>query len=202
MRTPIARGQSAQLELDGHGRWSVIVEATMPGRLAVAALASPPAERSALPGAQARLAVATPRGLVRTTGVVLAADPSGLFEIDLTAEPQVEQRRSHVRVAALLPGLVHPADGGHQPLHTYTLDVSGGGVLVAGAGPADVGAAVEITVKLPERDPLRTDGRIARRTREGHVALAFDGIDDDAREQLVRWIFERQRRDRHEAREI
>jgi c-di-GMP-binding flagellar brake protein YcgR len=60
---------------------------------------------------------------------------------------------------------------------------------------------VEVAVKLPDREPLRADARIARRTELGHAALVFDGIDESDREALVRWIFERQRLERRQARE-
>jgi c-di-GMP-binding flagellar brake protein YcgR len=86
-------------------------------------------------------------------------------------------------------------------LHTYTLDVSGGGLLVAGIGPADDGDEVVVTVKLPDREPLRVNGRVARRTAEGHAGLVLEDISDADREELVRWIFERQRLERAAARE-
>ena len=67
-------------------------------------------------------------------------------------------------MAARVPGLIAMPGHALKPLHTYTLDVSGGGLLVAGAGPAEIGTPVAVTVKLPDRDPLRSRGRIARRT--------------------------------------
>jgi hypothetical protein len=195
------RGQAVQLDLDRHGSWTAQVEAVMPDRLAVASLARLPIGGAELPGTPVRLASPTSRGLVRAQGVVLAADRAGIIEIALNADVVVEQRRHHVRISASLPGLVAPRNDEHPPLHTYTLDVSGGGVLVAGAGPAGVGAPVAITVKLPDREPLQTEGRIARRTDGGHVGLVFEGISEHERELLVRWIFERQRLERQAARE-
>jgi hypothetical protein len=198
----VARGQAVELELARHGRWTARVEAVLPDRLVVAAYARVPAATwGGLSGVPADVTITTPRGLVHAPGLVLAADRAGVIEIALNAEPRVDQRRDHVRVPSRLPGLVAPRDGSLPPLHTFTLDVSGGGVLIAGAAPADVGAPVEVTIKLPGSDPLRTDGRIARRTDEGHVALVFDGIAEPDREALVRWIFERQRLDRKAARE-
>jgi c-di-GMP-binding flagellar brake protein YcgR len=44
-------------------------------------------------------------------------------------------------------------------------------------------------------------GRVARRTAEGHAGLILEGISDADREELVRWIFERQRLERAAARE-
>ena len=197
----VVRGQAVHLELDRHGHWTGRVEAVMTDRLALAVMSRLPVDPVTLSGTAAALAVATPRGIVRGRGVVIAADRAGIVEIAITDDIELDQRREHVRVAAQVPGLVAPRDEGHPPLHTFTLDVSGGGILVAGVGPVGVGAPVAITVKLPDRDPLVTDGRIARRTDGGYVGLVFEGISEREREELVRWIFERQRLERQAARE-
>lgn len=198
----LVRGQAVQLELDRHGSWTARVEAVMPDRVAVSPLAQIPGDATALPGRPIRLASPSPRGVVRVEGVIVAADRSGLLEVELTADIEVDQRRDHVRIAARIPGLVAPRGGEHPALHTFTLDVSGGGVLLAGGGPvAEVGTPVLVTVKLPDRDPLRTEGVIARRTEAGSIGLEFAGIDETERELLVRWIFERQRLERQAARE-
>ena len=173
----------------------------MTDRLALAVMSRLPVDPATLSGTAAALAVATPRGIVRGRGVVIAADRAGIVEVAITEDIELDQRREHVRVTAQVPGLVAPRDEAHPPLHTFTLDVSGGGILVAGAGPADIGTPVAVTVKLPDRDPLVTDGRIARRTDGGYVGLVFEGISEPEREELVRWIFERQRLERQAARE-
>jgi c-di-GMP-binding flagellar brake protein YcgR len=173
----------------------------MTDRLAIAVMSRLTMDAAALSGTPVRLAVVTPRGLVRGRGVVLAADRAGIVEVELTDDVAIDQRREHVRVAAQVPGLVAPRDAARPPLHTFTLDVSGGGILVAGAGPVEVGTPVAVTVKLPDRDALSTDARIARRTGDGYVGLVFEGITETDREELVRWIFERQRLERRAARE-
>lgn len=200
MTRDIARGQAVRLELDRHGGWTARVEAVMSDRLAVAIATRLPGDATVLCGRAARADVVTARGVARVQGVVVAADRTGLVELEITDHVVVDQRREHVRVAARVPGLVARRDGEHGPLHTYTLDVSGGGLLLAGAGPADLGAPVSVTVKLPDRDPLVTDARIARRSDGGHVGLVFEGMDERDREALVRWIFERQRLERAAAR--
>ena len=196
----IARGQAVQVELGRHGSWTARIEAVMPDRIAVAALARLPAGAD-LAGLAGHVAIATPGGILRTEAVVIAADRVGLVELELTDELQIDQRREHVRIAASVPGLLAPRATGHAPLHTFTLDVSGGGLLVAGAGPAEIGTVVELTLKLPDREPLRSEARIARRTDGGHVGLVFHAISEDEREALVRWIFERQRLERAALRE-
>ena len=201
MNSAVTRGHAVRIDLDRHGSFTGRIEAVMTDRVALALTARLPVSAPELSGVAAALAVVTERGLVRGRGVVLAADRAGIVEIAITDDVEVDQRREHVRVAAQVPGLVAPRDAGHPPLHTFTLDVSGGGILVAGVGPAEIGQPVAITVKLPDRDPLSTDGRIARRTGDGYVGLVFEGMSEREREELVRWIFERQRLERRAARE-
>ena len=196
----VARGQAVQVELGRHGNWSARVEAVMADRIAVATIARLPAGAH-LAGLSGHVAIATSRGILRTQAVVLASDRAGLIELELTDELEIDQRREHVRIAASVPGVVAPRTEAHPPLHTFTLDVSGGGLLVAGAGPAEIGTVVEVTLKLPERDPLRSEARIARRTEGGHVGLVFHAISERERQALVRWIFERQRAERAALRE-
>ena len=185
-------GQPAHVRLDGHGEWTARIEGVEGERVAIAAIARLPTDHGALAGAQARVKVATARGVISITGIVMAADRTGLLELQLDGEPQVDQRRHHVRVPARVPGVVGPRDGSAPALHTFTIDVSGGGVLIAGAGPVEPGAPVAVTVKLPQQGSLTTDGRIARLTEGGYVALAFESIAEEQREALVRWIFEQQ----------
>ena len=193
----VARNQAARLVLHGHGEWTAQVEATLPDRLILTTLSVLPRDTA---GAGGEVAISTAIGILRADCVALGTDRNEVVELSIAGEHHVDQRRAHLRVAARVPGMV--ATPGHtlKPLHTYTLDVSGGGVLIAGAGPVDIGTPVAVTVKLPDRDPLRSRGVVTRRTDEGHVALAFDGMDADEREQLVRWIFERQRIELREAR--
>jgi hypothetical protein len=195
----VDRGQAVVIELDRYGRFTGRVEAAAGERLAIAALARLPVAPAELAGTAARVAVTTPRGIVRSLAVVMGADRSGLVEVEIVDELQVDQRREHVRVGLRLPGAVGPRDTSVGLLDTYTLDVSGGGVLVAGAGPADAGDPVAVLVKLPGSDPLHAEGRVARRSAAGHAAVAFERLDEQARELLVRMVFEQQRLERRAA---
>lgn len=189
----VAPGQAVALELEKAGTFNTQVDAVLEDRLLLIPLAKLPVERHRVLGLAAVAEVATPRGIWRAEGVVTSCDEGGRLEIGLAEDPKVDQRREHVRIESRLPGLI-VAQGveGQSALHTFTLDVSGGGILVAGAGNAPIGTPVRIQVKLPDRI-LESDARIARRTSEGHVGLAFEGMSTGEREALVRWIFERQR---------
>jgi hypothetical protein len=195
----VGRGHAVVIDFDRHGRFTGRVEAASGDRLAIAALARLPVDPADLAGTAARLSVTTPRGIVRSLAVVMGADPSGLVEVEIVDELEVDQRREHVRVGLRLPGAVGPRDVERGLLHTYTLDVSGGGVLVAGAGPADAGDPVAVIVKLPGAEALHAEGRVARRSAAGHAAVAFERLDEQARELLVRIVFEQQRLERRAA---
>lgn len=194
----VAKGQPARIVLLNHGDWTGRVESSLDDRIVVTTLARMPSE---LVGAGGDVTITTPRGILRAPCIVLAADRDGILELSLAGEHHFDQRRAHVRVGARVPGLVAPSGQSLRPLHTYTIDVSAGGLLIAGAGPAaEIGTQAEIVVKLPDRPPLRTIATVTRRTDEGHVALSFDRIDPADQETLVRWIFERQRIELSEAR--
>lgn len=190
----VAPGQSVQLDLGAAGTLNAHVDAILEDRMLLVPLAKLPIDRSRIVGVGASAEVTTPRGIWRARGVITSCDEGERIELGLHDAPQVDQRREHVRIETKLPGLIvaHTEEGPHSALHTFTLDVSGAGVLVAGAGTEPIGTPVRLQVKLPDR-VLETDAVIARRTPEGHVGLQFTGISTPQREALVRWIFERQR---------
>lgn len=189
----VAPGQSVQLRLGSAGTFATQVDAVLEDRLLLVPIAKLAVERHRIIGLAADAEVATPRGVWRAAGVVTSCDDGGRVEIGLAEDPKVDQRREHVRIESRLPGMiVAQSDGGRSALHTFTLDVSGAGVLVAGAGNEPIGTPVRLQVKLPDRI-LETDAVIARRTPDGHVGLRFEGMSEQQREALVRWIFERQR---------
>jgi len=195
-------GATGILALPGHGSHQVRVEWRSGELLAVALFARLPVLASSLIGASARLSYANARGLHRVAVAVLGTHRGGILELTMLGAAETDQRREHVRVAAPLPGVVAPADGARPPLHTYTIDVSGAGVLIAGAGPVQIGDAVAVTLKVPGADdPVTALSHIVRVEEDGHVAVAFDALGERERERLVRFVFERQRLERRAARD-
>jgi PilZ domain len=190
-------GQPAHVRLHQLGDFEGRVESASPERLKVAALHQVP-NSATLVGTSADLDIGTPRGVIHTAGTILEAGADGVLDIGIDADLRLDQRRQFVRVAARVPGVVGQGGAG-SPLHTYTLDVSAGGLLVAGAGDVEIGAPVSVTVKIPDRDPVEAAAVIARRTKQGHAALQFTDISEADREALIRWIFERQRLERQAA---
>jgi hypothetical protein len=185
--------QPAELRLHRLGGFRARIDAVLDGRVLVTPLAPLPVERDRVLGLAAEITVPTSRGMWVAEGSVTSTADDGTVEVRLARQAQVAQRREHVRLPTYLPAVVVPRDAAHPPLHTYTLDISGGGIQLAGAGPHEPGTAVTVTVKLTDDEPLTVDGRIARRTARGSVGIAFEDIAEDERERIVRWIFERQR---------
>ncbi len=196
-------GHRLTLELRDHGDVEARAEWVDGDRVGIALFQRLPVLPSSLVGTAADLVYATPRGLHRAPAAVLAARRGGVLELTVYAAPEVDQRRDHVRVAVRVPSTVRPADGHRPPLHTFTIDVSGAGVLVAGAGPVHAGDLVEVSLRLPDEEgPLVVaPAPVVRVDPGGRTAIAFDDLAGRERERLVRFVFERQRLERRAARE-
>lgn len=138
---------------------------------------------------------AGPRGRVRLGGSLAsqdAADPE-VVRLDSPRSIEVLQEREYVRIRAARPVLVFRARGGEQ-VQSFTVDVSGGGLLLA--GPDTLGAGEELTFTLtltPGVAPVSGRGRVVRIDAQGRRAVEFTSISDLDRRRLVRFIFECQR---------
>ena len=76
------------------------------------------------------------RGILRSRPMIMAADRGGPSASSYQGARD-RQRREHVRIAASVPASSCRAQRRTRRCTTFTLDVSGGGLLVAGAGPAE-----------------------------------------------------------------
>ncbi len=201
--TLLPPGTPVELELGAHGDHAARAEWCHGDRVGVAVPGPLPVLASALVGGPAAVVFPTPRGVHRVDVTVVAAARGGLFELLALTPAEVAQRREHVRVAAPLHATVEPADGSRPPLHTFTVDLSGAGVLLAGAGPVERGDLVSVTVRVPGGgEPVAAaSSRVVRRGATGHVAVAFGGLARADRERIVRYVFERQREERRAARQ-
>jgi c-di-GMP-binding flagellar brake protein YcgR len=92
--------------------------------------------------------------------------------------------------------LVYSAREGTR-IQSFTVDVSGGGLLLA--GPDTLGVGEELTFQLtltPGVTPVSGKGRVVRVDGRGRRAVEFESISDLDRRRLVRFIFECQREER------
>lgn len=139
------------------------------------------------------------RGRVRVRGTAVIEDPSepDLLRIDDPRSVEVLQEREYVRILSARPVLVLSA-GGAVEVQSYTVDVSGGGFLLAGPDSLKVGDEISFRLVLSQGVvPIAGRGRVVRIDTRGRLAVAIREISDLDRRRLVRFIFDCQRLERH-----
>jgi c-di-GMP-binding flagellar brake protein YcgR len=144
-------------------------------------------------GAAAHIEFTSPRGVHQLEGAV-GAVAGDLVRVRV-AEKRVVQRRDDVRVEAMVPVTLRLGDDdGATKLRTYTLDVSGGGFLIAGPDSLAIGERVQVALKLPDDpEPLDVLVTVVRETEAGLRGVAIDAISPHDERRLVRFVFDRQR---------
>lgn len=153
----------------------------------------------------ALLEYASARGIVRLRGEARLEHES-LLRFHVEGEPEVIQRRAHVRVHA--PQMValepEPADDDGDPtLRAFTIDVSGGGMLLSGAPHMQVGDRIGFELALGSgRAPVRGVARLVRLQPRGRGAFRFEEITERDRQRLIGFVFERLRNARAKTRGI
>jgi c-di-GMP-binding flagellar brake protein YcgR len=133
------------------------------------------------------------RGRVVLPATVVGEEPRERVRalvVEPAGEPDVIQRRGHVRAVSALPLEV---DAGRQTLQGVVEDVSGGGVRARIDGrPLAHGEAVRIRIPL-DFETVEANARVAEVYGGGRYGLEFGAIDDADRERLIRHVFERLR---------
>jgi c-di-GMP-binding flagellar brake protein YcgR len=138
------------------------------------------------------------RGRVRLRGTVVSQDAASPELLTLNAPRSVEvlQEREFVRIRSARPVLVYSAREGVR-VQSFTVDVSGGGLLLAGPDTLAVGEELTFQLTLtPGVTPVSGSGRVVRVDAQGRRAVEFESISDLDRRRLVRFIFECQRTER------
>jgi hypothetical protein len=138
------------------------------------------------------------RGRVRLQGTCVMEDPNDrdLVRINSPRSVEVLQEREYVRIRSARPVLVYSARE-QQQVQSYTVDVSGGGLLLAGPETLRVGEQVKFRLTLtPGELPVSGTGHVVRTDGHGRLGVVFDEISDLDRRRLVRFIFECQRAER------
>jgi len=134
----------------------------------------------------------SPRGLVRFHGHGMVQERD-LVRFDVSAAPEVTQRREFVRVPTAQKVEVAKARGG-DPIGAHAIDISGGGMLVSGAEALPLGAHVRFSLNLGAgMAPVEGHAQVVRAGDEGKRALVFDEISKSDRQRLIHFVFERQR---------
>ncbi|MBB4660979.1 PilZ domain-containing protein [Conexibacter arvalis] len=137
-----------------------------------------------------------PRGLVRIegSGRVLASDA---VQLTLEGAVEVQQRRDFVRVSAVRPLALARVDDENRVgrwVDTFTVNVSGNGLLASGPDTLQIDDAVRFRLRVVDGEPpIEGLGRVARTSDEGHRGIAIEELSDNDRRRLVAFIFERER---------
>jgi len=137
----------------------------------------------------------SPRGRVRLHGQFAMADPADpdLLRMREPRSVEVLQERRYVRIRAARPVLVY-CGGDRASIESFTVDVSGGGFLLAGPDTLAMGDEVSFRISIVAgADPVLGTGRVVRIDHMGRRAVAFETISDFDRRRLIRFIFESQR---------
>jgi hypothetical protein len=137
-------------------------------------------------------------GRVRLSGTVSVEGPNDpdLLRIEHPRSVEVLQQREYVRIKAARPVVMYDSRD-HLQIQSFTVDVSGGGLLLAGPETLKVGEEIEFQVTItPGVLPIKGTGRVVRTDARGRRAVSFESISDFDRRRLVRFIFECQRAER------
>ena len=136
----------------------------------------------------ATLEYATVRGIVRLHGAA-RFEPSSLVRFHAEGDAEVIQRRAFVRVHT--PQEVRlVADPAGDAVRVYTIDLSGGGMLLSSAPGLRTGDTVDFEIAISEDEPMIEGIAVVVRVQDdGRRALAFDRIDEGDRQRLIHFVF-------------
>jgi hypothetical protein len=136
------------------------------------------------------------RGMIRLAGEASLGE-SGRLSFLVHDVVEIEQRRGFVRIRAPRPvRLLHEATG--EVVHSFALDLSGGGLLLAGPAQLEPGQQIHFRLRLDaEGAPIEGVGRVVRVEESGRPAVTFDSISQHDRDRIVHFIFDRERKARH-----
>jgi len=155
------------------------------------------AERPFTPGSLNELVLefTNDRGRIRLQGTVTLEDRELLRFHELHSVELIQQRE-YVRIQSTRPVLV--VTGGQEgTVQTYSVDISGGGMLLAGPSTLKVGEQVEFRVTTAKGSPpISGVGTVVRTDTQGRRAICFDEIGEGEHRRLVRFIFDCQRAER------
>ena len=137
----------------------------------------------------------TRRGVCRIDGVAHRAKEPGAIRIDHTGKVELIQRREFVRIDAMIPVTYQPMGPSGWTTETTTINVSGGGFMISGREGLRDAEVCTFTLHLDgerEAGELVCDGQVVRET-AGGLGISITLIDEEERERLIRWVFERER---------
>jgi PilZ domain len=205
----LARARHARLRSASGEHWPVRVEGPEGGDLMLVLLVDPGKAEDAPGRPPAEGDCADPLTLEFTSefGVARFAGKAVLEERDMVRftvdeAPEVVQRREFVRVEAPQPVVIAVA-GSATIGSAYSVDVSGGGMLLSGPETLQLDDKIRFRLHLSAgAPPIKGRGRVVRVAGGGQRALVFEQISKQDRERLIHFIFDRQREARARTRDL
>jgi hypothetical protein len=171
-----------------------VVESGPEALLVATLLAGRPLSEGELEGLT--LEFATRSGRAHLSGAFSIETAPDVLRIEQLRSVEVLQEREYVRIGAARPVVVY-AGRDRMQVPSYTVDLSGGGLLLAGPDTLKVGEEVEFRLTIaPGETPINGRGKVVRSDSRGHRAITFSSISEMDRRRLIHFIFECQRLER------
>jgi hypothetical protein len=135
----------------------------------------------------------SPRGLARLVGTMKQHKrQADVVLLTFDQGPEVIQRRQFVRIEATTTVTVTRDDG--TKLKTFTLNLSGAGLLLGGPEDLQVDEQIKLDIDVGgDEPPIHARGRVVRDTIEHHKGVRIEMIEEGDRERLIHFVFEKQR---------
>jgi hypothetical protein len=112
---------------------------------------------------------------------------------------QGQWRRQNVRVRAERPVVAY-IGAERKPAQTFTMDISAGGLLMAGLADLKQGEPFEFELSLiPDQPPVTGTGSVVRTDPQGRCAITFKQITRADERRLDQFVFEHLRNERQAA---
>jgi hypothetical protein len=148
-----------------------------------------------LNGADVAIEKTSGRGIQRFNGTLAVAGKAGeLLTVTLEGEAERVQRRSFVRMPAILAIKVISLEKGVKAGETTTVNVSGNGVLIKDKWRLPMGIDVRIELMLePGGEPMRALGRVVRYSSDVEKGIRIESIAATDEDRLIKFIRERER---------
>jgi hypothetical protein len=138
------------------------------------------------------------KGVLRLGGTITLQDGELLRFANLHSI-DVVQRREYVRVRATRSVQIL-LDGSSAAIESYSVDLSGGGMLLGGLDHVRVGERISFRLATEpdgaSASQITGTGRVVRSDPGGRRAIAFDSISEGDRRRLIKFLFECQREER------
>jgi len=132
------------------------------------------------------------QGRVRLAGAA-TMEEADVLRFDSPRSLDVVQEREYVRLRSARPVLLFGGEE-YARVDGCTVDISGGGFLLAGGDALKIGDEVQFELQLALGElPVCGTGTVVRIDARGHRGVVFHEIKDLDRRRLVRFIFECQR---------